>query len=102
MYRLVITELANKDLDDIVRYITEELKNPIAAGHFLDAVDESYRYLKTNPLMYAKCTDMRLEQAGYRKALIKNYLLIYKVDEQAKTVHVLRFFYAARDYERLI
>ena len=35
---------------------------------------------------------------GYRKALIKNYVLAFKIDENTKTVTVYRFFYAARNY----
>jgi mRNA-degrading endonuclease RelE of RelBE toxin-antitoxin system len=43
-----------------------------------------------------------VEKEGYRKAVIKNYILLYKVDETAKTVSVLRFFYGARDYMKLV
>ena len=102
MYKLILTELAYQDLDKIVSYIAEELANPIAAGDFLDEVDKCYAYLKSNPLMYAKCQDVRLESEGYRKAVIKNYLLVYKVTESNKTVSVLRFFYGAQDYLNLI
>lgn len=53
-------------------------------------------------MMYSKCGDSRLEKEGYRKAVIKNYILVYKVGEIGKTVIVLRFFYGARDYAILI
>lgn len=39
MYKLVITHLANHDLDSIVRYIAVELANPAAAGSFLVEVE---------------------------------------------------------------
>lgn len=53
-------------------------------------------------MMYAKCQDQRLEKEGYRKALIKNYVLVYKIDEASKTISILRFFYGAQDYVKLI
>ncbi|WP_430016628.1 type II toxin-antitoxin system RelE/ParE family toxin [Paenibacillus naphthalenovorans] len=52
--------------------------------------------------MYPKCQDNRLEKEGYRKAVIKNYILVYKVDEGAEKVVILRFFYGAQDYNKLI
>ncbi|MFZ5986616.1 MAG: type II toxin-antitoxin system RelE/ParE family toxin [Bacillota bacterium] len=102
MYKLVITELAHQDLDKIVSYIAVELVNPIAAGNFLDEVDKCYGHLKSNPWMYGKCQNKRLEKEGYRKAPIKNYLLVYKIDEVSKTVNIMRFFYGAQDYIKLI
>ena len=102
MYRLIITELAQQDLDDIVYYITYNLANPAAAGSFLDEVEKCYGHLKRNPLIYAKSNDKRLEKEGYRKALIKNYILIFKINEEQKTVIVYRFFYGPRDYIKLL
>ena len=34
--------------------------------------------------------------------VIPPIIMVYKVDEAAKTVHILRFFYDRRDYEKLI
>lgn len=102
MYKLVITELAHQDLDKVVAYIAIDLVNPIAAGDFLDEVDKCYEYLKSNPWIYEKCQNKRLEKEGYRRALIKNYLLVYKIDEESKIVGIMRFFYGAQDYIKLI
>ena len=102
MYKLNVSELAHKDLDKIVSYIAVQLANPSAASDFLDDLDKCYGYLKSNPMMYAKCQDKRLEIEGYRKVIIKNYVLVYKVNEDSKTVSILRFFYGAQDYAKLI
>ncbi len=101
-YKLEITELANQDLDNIVSYIAVQLANPQAAADFLDETEKCYDNLKRMPQMYAKCRDLKLEKEGYRKAVIKNFVLIYKVRADINTVVVLRFFYGARDYEKLI
>jgi plasmid stabilization system protein ParE len=44
MYKLVVTELAHQDLDNIVSYIAIQLANPVAASDFLDKVDKCYGY----------------------------------------------------------
>ena len=102
MYKLIVTEHAHQDLDKIVSYIAVELVNPIAATNFLDKVDKCYGFLKSNPWMYEKCQNKHLQKEGYRRAPINNYLLVYKIDEEFKTVSILRFFYGAQDYINLI
>lgn len=102
MYKLIVSELAHQDLDNIVSYIAIQLANPAAASSFLDEIEKCYGYLKSNPMMYSKCYDNRLEKEGYRKVVIKNYIVVYKVDEDAKIVSILRFFYGAQDYAKLI
>ena len=44
MYKLVITELAQSDLDDIVSYIAVNLST--AAGDFLDKAEKCYSHLR--------------------------------------------------------
>jgi len=102
MYRVVISESAHEDLDNIIKYIAVQLANPIAATNFLNEVEKCYVHLKSNPFMYERCYDIRLGKEGYRKATIKNYVLVYKIDEAAKTVIIYRFFYGAQDYVKLI
>jgi len=102
MYDLKISEAAQRDLSDIVEYIAGNLYNPIAAGTFLDEVEKCYNKLKENPYIYAKCDDIRLESEGYRKVHIKNYLLVFKVDDKYNTVYIYRIFYGKRDYLKLL
>lgn len=102
MYKLLISELAHKDLDSIVSYIAVQLANPLAAANLLNEVEKCYDYLKTNPFMYERCQDLRLKKEAYHKATINNYVIVYKIDESAKVVSIYRFFYGAQDYVKLI
>ena len=52
--------------------------------------------------MYVSCNDPHLKSLGYRKAVIRNYILIYKVDETEKIVYLMRLFHGRQDYEKLI
>jgi len=51
MYKLFVSELAHKDLDNIVSYIAVDLANPMAATNFLNEVEKCYDYLQDKPLM---------------------------------------------------
>jgi toxin ParE1/3/4 len=102
MYKLVVTELAHEDLDNIVSYIAVQLKSPRAATNFLADVERCYKFLISNPLMYEQCNDPRLRSENYRKVTINNCVLIYKFDESAGAVTVYRFFYGAQNYAYLL
>ena len=102
MYKLCVTELAQNDLDSIIGYIAVKLENPTAAGNLLCEIEKCCADLRRNPLMFSKSTDPRLEKEGYRKAIVKNYLLMFKVNEAQKTVTVYRIFYGPRDYQKLL
>lgn len=101
-YKIVVTEAAHEDLDSTFGYIAERLSNPTAAVRLLEQVEECYGKLKSFPLMYEACRDARLHSLGYRKAVIGNFVLVYRPVEAEKTVYVLRFFYGGRDYEKLL
>ena len=74
MYRLFLSRAAEEDFENIVSYMTKELANPIAAEHFLDAVNDCYTNLKNMPKMYEESRDPYLRSSGYRKAVIGKYI----------------------------
>lgn len=101
-YKVEHTELAEQDLDNILDYIAHALENPSAAASFADEVQSCYAHLEQMPQMYELCRNPHLRRLGYRKAIIKNYIMIYRISESNKTVYVLRYFYGRRDYEKLL
>ena len=102
MFSLEITASAENDLSEIISYIAMNLNAPKAATDFADEVFNCYDRLEENPYIYEECRDARLKKEGYRRAVIKNYVLIYKVYEGKNEVVVQRFFYGGQDYVHLI
>ena len=102
MYKLIVSELAHEDLRSIIRYIKETLYAPKAAVSFSDEVQKCYQRLKTNPFIFPLCSDERLAKENYRKSVIKNYILVFKTDEEKKVVNIYRFFFGAEDYPNKI
>ncbi len=101
-YKIVISKEAHKDIDDIVNYIAIELANPTAATSFLDDVEKSYTEVLNNPRMYSLCQDARLSREGYRKIVIKNYLVLYRIDDEAKKIFIVRIIYGGRNYPEFV
>lgn len=102
MYRVAITDSADRELAEILAYIAVQLQNPAAATAFADEVLSVYEALEQTPYMFELSHNLRLHRMGYHKVVIKNYVMLYRVDEQAKTVYVMHFFYGARQYEKLV
>jgi plasmid stabilization system protein ParE len=102
VYRLEISDHAEEDFDEVIVYIAETLAAPRAAAEFADEVYACYDRLEQNPFVYEECRDPRLKKEGYRRAIINNYVLIYRIYEEKKLVIAHRFFYGGQDYAKLI
>ena len=50
---------------EIVSYIVNELKNPIAAKNLLTKIESSFETISYNPLAFALCKDKHLHDGGY-------------------------------------
>ncbi len=101
-YKILKTDAFQRDLDAVIGYIVLSLKNRIAAVSLLDDIEKSYRDLEYMPLMYEACYDPCLKELGYRKVKIRNYIMIYKVNEDEKIVYIIRLFHGKQNYEKLI
>lgn len=101
-YKLQISRSAQKELDGIVQYMVEQLCNPKAASDFLDLLDEKYEFLAENPKMYPLARDFQLRRRGYRMLKAKNFLLLYRIIEDEKTVNIAGIFYDGEEYWKKI
>jgi len=102
MYDLEVSDKAEDDLDKIISYIADNLASPQAAASFADEVYECYERLEENPYLFEECRDVKLKKEGYRRAVIKSYVVVYKIYDEQKLVIVHRFFYSRQNYSNLI
>jgi plasmid stabilization system protein ParE len=101
-YRLVISRQAHLDVDNITAYIAVKLRNPQAAARFLDDVEKCYLSVVKNPHLYILCPEEPLRNKGYRRVLIKNYIVFYHIDEPENKIFIVRVIYGSRDYSKLL
>ena len=101
-YKVVETRSAGKDIAEILGYIAGTLGNLPAAALFADELASKYESLSENPYMYEQSRDLLLKSRGYRRVVIKNYVMLYLVDQAAREVHIVRVIYGGRDYAELI
>ena len=77
--RLLIAEDAEDDIDGIIGYMVNSLQSPAAASSFISKLEACYRKVLSNPRMYPLCEDVFLSSKGYRKAVVDNYIVLYRL-----------------------
>lgn len=90
MSRIVFTDLANDDLDDI--YVTIAPDNEAAANRIIDEIHELTLKLTKFPLMGRAADELK---PGARVFVLRKYLLIYRPMNYG--IAVLRIAHGARD-----
>jgi plasmid stabilization system protein ParE len=98
-YELKISQSAECDIDEILTYMVEKLANPQAAADFADELESRYAELCQHPLMYGQPSNEHLQKSGYRRFIVKNYIVFYRVDNTRKEIFIARVFYGRRDYD---
>jgi len=101
-YKTCFAAPALADMDGIMHYITFVLKNPTAAGDFYNTCLEKLNILCKSPRIYPLSRIKKLADKGYRRFEIGNYIVLYKIDEEGRTVYIMRIFYQKQDYKNLL
>lgn len=99
-YRL--TEKADADLDDIVRYIAVDLANPKAASDFVDKLQSAIEEARSFPESGSLVVNEYLPDTEVRKKLVGNYILYYLPDFAEKMIFVLRIVYGRRNMDEIL
>ena len=81
-YKLEYLPVAQRDMIEIVRYISEELKNPIAADRLAVELVGAAESVLTFPYALPVYQPIRSLKHEYRKILVRNFLIFYWVDEE--------------------
>ena len=101
-YLIEVTESAQNDLREIVRYIQTDLTSPGTAERFLDGIEKMLEQLAFMPQKFQYVRDDRLASKEYRYTRYKSYLIFYTVDDNHHFVYIHRILHSSRQWEYLI
>ncbi|PKM64575.1 MAG: type II toxin-antitoxin system RelE/ParE family toxin [Firmicutes bacterium HGW-Firmicutes-20] len=101
-YKVDVSTPAQSDLSDIIRYISAQLTSSVSAVHLMEIFEEALMSLSDLPQRYPLIDDELLSQLGYRKMIVKNYVVFFSIDEANKVVNVERILYGRRDWFRFL
>ena len=99
-YELRILPLFEEQQSETVLYISERLKNPIAADHFIDAVEAAIYERLQAPEAFQPFPSKRDREHTYYAILVKNYFVFYVVIGNVMEVRAL--VYNRRDLSKII
>lgn len=97
-YQVKLMSKARRDLDGIYAYIADVFLEPGTAEDMADSLEEGILSLETMPY---RCSERKrgiYANKGYRQLFIKNYTIVYRVDEESKTVIVVTVRYARSEF----
>lgn len=98
-YKLEIHESATADIQRIVDYLKDILYSKQAAFNFLDGLEKKYKNIVREPHLYP---GKWIRKAYYRKAMVRQYIIIFRIDEPSKTVHIIAVGHSRQRRSKLI
>lgn len=96
-YSVEITAFAQKQMQEVVRYIAVELQSPEAAFRHLDTLEAAAASLERLPNRIALTEEEPWRSQGVHKMPVKSFLMYFWIDEAAKCVQIMAVIYAKRD-----
>ena len=97
-YEVRLMNQALQDLDEIYGYIAGSLHEPGVAAELLNALESEILSLEYLPY---RCSERRagtFANSGYRQLLVKNYMIVYRIDEAHKQVLIVTVRFARRSF----
>ena len=101
-YKVVLTDTAKKDLQEIAFYIASASGSREIAKRFVNELREKAARLETFPNTGTIPNNRILKSLGYRFLMHKDYLLFYQIEESQKKVFVMACFNGKQDYLRVM
>lgn len=100
-YKVILSDFAKLQLDDILFYICMTLGNEVAARNVLQDAENTMRKLAQVGGSLKICDEPELAQYGYRKIHFSShrYIMLYTLAE--KEVHIDRIYHELEDYKNL-
>ena len=102
LYKLEYLPVARRDILDITKYISQELKNPQAAEQLITSLVNKLDSLTEMPYIYPSFVPIRQLDKEYRKVRVGSYMIFYWVDEYTKVITIARVIYSKRDIENIL
>ena len=78
------------ELDEIYLYIKDELKEERIAKKTIKNIREKIKILNIYPFAYKLI--LKTKNFEYRKFIIKNYIIIYKINLKEKEINILHIY----------
>lgn len=97
IYKVILEAPAVKDARDYAAYILTESKSPVPAAKWLSELEEAVSELSEMPRRFRVIDEQEFFPIELRQFLHYSHRVIFHVNDQTSTVHILRVYHAHRD-----
>jgi len=98
-YKVELSIQAKEDYKSIIKYIKYKLLESNIAERYAELIKNEINTLKYNPQKFAIINYDIIKQYKFRKLIIKNYIVFYRINEEEKIVNVERILHGTTDWK---
>ena len=102
MYKIEFLPLAKKDIDEIIWYISNKLKNQTAAKKLAQDFIVGINNILDFPYGASVYQTNEKLKNEYRSIKIKNFLMFYIINEQEKIITITRVLYKKMNINEIL
>lgn len=93
-YKVLVSRLAERDIEQAFIFMGD--RSPRAANTWLDNVQQAITSLAEMPNRAALIPENTRLNSHYRHLIHNNFRIVFQVNEEKKTVSVIRVYHSAR------
>ena len=97
-YTVKLMQRASSDLDDIYNHIADDLKETGTAEKMADSLEEAILSLNEIPYRGSIRRTGAFANRGYRQLFVKNFTIVYRIDEARKMVIIVTVRYTPSSF----
>ena len=97
-YSVKLLSAAYRNLDNIYAYIATELQAEQSAMNLINKLEEAIFSLEVMPYRGAERRVGAYANKGYRQLFIKNFTVVYRIDEAKKQVIIVTVRYSRSEF----
>ena len=98
LFEVEFTNECAKEMNEIYKYISNQLKEDNVAKRLIREVTDKVLDLADSPELYMKIGKVDKLKNEYHRMVVKNYVVLYTIDFERKTVFVSHMIYGRRNY----
>ena len=97
-YRVKLTAQFLEEFDEIIDYISSQLKNIDASNRLREKVTNNILLLTQRSTVCTGIEKTDRTERQYRRMIVNNYVILYTIDELEKMEYIAHIYYGGRNY----
>lgn len=102
MYRLEFLPIAKEDIDEIIFYVSNNLKNKSAARKLANSFIKCANDILKFPYGISVFKQSRKLDNEYRCFKVNNFLMFYTINEKEHIITIVRVLYSKMDFSNIL